>query len=252
MQDSLTSRDFRSFDGVTLKVHEMGEGQPLLLLHGLFSNAHTNWIKFGHAGRLAEAGFRVVMPDLRAHGQSEAPHDPAAYPADVIVRDAVALIDDLAASQYDLGGFSLGARTVAKLLTDGISPRRAILAGMGLEGLTGWAQRLDFFLTAIERRDQVKRGDPHWMAVQFMKSQQIDAVAADLLLRSFGDADINALETVQVPTLILCGAEDRDNGDPLALADKLSHDKYVEVPGTHMSSVTEPALGEAMIDFLKR
>ena len=40
----------------------------MILLHGLFSDAHMNWIKFGHAERIAREGFRVIMPDLRAHG----------------------------------------------------------------------------------------------------------------------------------------------------------------------------------------
>ena len=46
-----------------------------------------NWIKFGHAERIASEGFRVIMPDLRAHGESGKPHDPAKYPADILVRD---------------------------------------------------------------------------------------------------------------------------------------------------------------------
>ena len=60
----LQNWDFSSFDGVALKIHELGKGSPVILLHGLFSNAHTNWIKFGHAQALADAGFRVYMPLL--------------------------------------------------------------------------------------------------------------------------------------------------------------------------------------------
>ena len=68
------------FDGAALAVHEMGDehARPLMLVHGLFSNAETNWIKYGHAQMVADAGFRVIMPDLRAHGMSAAPHDPDA------------------------------------------------------------------------------------------------------------------------------------------------------------------------------
>ena len=117
--------DFSSFDGVSLKIHEIGQGRPLILLHGLFSNAQTNWIKFGHADALAEAGFRVIMPDLRAHGDSAAPHDPAAYPADILVKDTEALIAHLGFSDFDLGGFSLGARTTARMLATGTTPGKA-------------------------------------------------------------------------------------------------------------------------------
>ena len=64
--------------GTRLAIHRLGSGRPLLLLHGLFSSAQVNWIKYGTAAQLAEAGFEAIMPDLRAHGASEAPHDPAA------------------------------------------------------------------------------------------------------------------------------------------------------------------------------
>ena len=53
-------------DGVELAWHELGEGRPVVLLHGLFSDADTNWIRFGHAAEIAARGFRVIMPDLRA------------------------------------------------------------------------------------------------------------------------------------------------------------------------------------------
>ena len=242
--------DFSSFDGVKLKIHEMGEGHPVILLHGLFSNAHTNWIKFGQAQTLADAGFRVIMPDLRAHGESAAPHDPAAYPEDVLVKDVLALIAHLQLDDYDLGGFSLGARTTAKLLVTGAEPGKAILAGMGLEGLSGWARRQEFFQQAIRLRDTAKRGDPHWMAIQFMKSQKVDPVAASHLLRTFADLEPEALSAIEMPVLVLCGSEDRDNGDPEKLAALLAQGRHVVIPGTHMSSVTKTEMGQEMLSFL--
>ena len=244
------SWDFASFDGVKLRVYELGEGRPVILLHGLFSNAHTNWIKFGHAQKLASSGFHVVMPDLRAHGDSSAPHDPEAYPHDVLVRDTEALIAYLELDDYDLGGFSLGARTTAKLLVDGARPRKAILAGMGLEGLAGWERRQDFFLEAIATKDTAKRGDPHWLAIQFMKSQKIDTVAAAHLLHTFSDLEPDQLTTIETPVQVLCGTEDRDNGDPEKLASSLPHGTRTDIPGTHMSSVTKSELGEEMLNFL--
>lgn len=242
--------DFSSFDGVVLKIHEMGAGRPVILLHGLFSNAQTNWIKFGQAQALADAGFRVIMPDLRAHGDSAAPHDPAAYPEDVLVQDVLALIAHLQLSDYDLGGFSLGARTTARLLVTGAKPAKAILAGMGLEGLAGWERRQEFFQEAIRIKDTAKRGDPHFLAIQFMKSQKVDTVAASYLLRTFSDLEPEALAGIDTPTLVLCGSEDRDNGDPVKLAELLSGGQHVAIPGTHMSSVTKAEMSQEMVRFL--
>ncbi len=236
--------------GSRLAVHRLGAGRPVVLLHGLFSSAEVNWIKFGHAKALAEAGFEAIMPDLRAHGHSETPHDPAAYPHDVLVRDALALVSALELTDYDLGGFSLGARTAVRSVLAGLTPRRLVLGGMGLEGLEGWAQRSAFFVGAIDRFDAIKPGDPDFYARQFMKTMKIDRVAARLLLGSVEDTPAEALSGVSMPTLVVCGADDRDNGSAPALADALPDGHYAVVPGTHMSSVTRPELGTAIVRFL--
>ncbi|WP_354320977.1 alpha/beta fold hydrolase [Sphingobium phenoxybenzoativorans] len=236
--------------GAPLAVHQLGSGRPVILLHGLFSNAYVNWIKYGTAAAIAERGFRVIMPDFRVHGQSSASHDPDDYPADVLALDVEALISGLGLSDYDLGGFSLGARTTALLLSRGLAPRRAILAGMGLQGLSGWAKRRDFFLSVIADRDAIKHGDPRWLSAQFMKTMKVDGEAAALLLRTFGDIDPASLPGIATPILVVSGAEDRDNGSPQDLADILPNARFEEIPGTHMSSVTKPELGRVIGDFL--
>lgn len=252
MADPITISTTRipSFDGVQLAVHRLGHGRPVLLLHGLFSSAEMNWVRFGHAAKLAEAGFEAIMPDLRAHGDSAKPHDPAAYPSGVLARDAAALVEALGLSDYDLGGFSLGARTAARAVIGGLRPRRLVLAGMGLEGLAGWSRRSAFFIDAIDRFDTVKRGDRAFMAVSFMKTMKVDRVAARLLLHAVDDTQEEELARIAAPTMVLCGAQDNDNGSAPRLAAALPRARYVEIPGTHMTSVTEEAMGEALVTFL--
>ena len=209
-----------------------------------------NWIKWGHAATLAEAGFEVLMPDLRAHGASAAPHDPAAYPGDVLAHDLAALIAQLGLSDYDLAGFSLGARTSVRGVIGGLTPQRLVLGGMGLEGLAGWTGRQDFFIDAIDRFDTVKLGDPAYFAVQFMKSMAVDRVAARLLLGAMADTDPASLAAAVMPTLVVCGSEDRDNGSPEKLVAALPNAELAVIPGTHMSCVTKPDLGLAIRNFL--
>ena len=55
-----------------------------------------------------------------------------------------------------------------------------------------------------------------------------------------------------MPTLVVTGAEDDDNGSAAALAEALPDARFVEIPGNHMSAVTRPELGEAIADFLAR
>lgn len=239
-------------DGTGLAVHRLGEGRAVILLHGLFSSARMNWIRFGHAAHIAGAGFEAIMPDLRAHGESDAPHDPGCYPADILVDDLRRAIDVLGLRQFDLAGFSLGARTSARAVAAGLAPRRLVLAGMGLEGLTGWARRGGFFIDAIDRFDSIRQDDPAWQAVQFMKTMKIDRVAARLLLHSVEDMDPADLGRLTMPTLVLCGTDDRDNGSAEALAGALPDGRLESMPGTHMSSVTGPAMGEAIARFLSQ
>jgi pimeloyl-ACP methyl ester carboxylesterase len=243
-------RYWTASDGVELAYHEMGAGRPVLLLHGLFSDARMNWIKFGHADRIAAEGFRVIMPDLRAHGLSGRPHEPDCYPRGILARDLRELVAHLELAEFDLGGFSLGARTTVEGVGEGLRPRRAILGGAGLEGLRHWERRKHFFLEAIEQFDRVSRGDPHWLSIQFMKSQKIDRVSAGLLLQSFADTFMDWLAAFAMRTLVVCGSEDHDNGSGEELAAVLPDAVFKEVPGTHMSSVTKPEFGEVIAEFL--
>lgn len=243
-------RRFAAPDGVELAWHEVGEGRPVVLLHGLFSSAWMNWIKFGHAAAIAARGFRVIMPDLRAHGDSAKPREAAAYPPDVLASDARALIEHLGLADYDLGGYSLGGRTTMRLLVRGLRPRRAIVAGMGLEGLLDTGTRAAHFRRILDGIGSWPKGSPEWMVEAFLKTTGGDPVAMAALLGSFVDSTREEVAAVAAETLILQGDADEDNGSGQALADLLPNGRYVEVPGGHMSCVTKPELGLAIADFL--
>lgn len=244
------SEFFPGFDGAPLAFTRLGTGRPVLLLHGLFSSAEINWVRFGTAAQLADAGFACLMPDLRAHGASAAPHDAAGYPPDVLVRDLAALVAHLGLDAFDLVGFSLGARTAARAVIAGMRPRRLVLAGMGLEGLAGWAQRQHFFLDMLDRFGTIRPGDAAYMAQQFLKTTGADRTALRLLLGTMEDTASAALAAITMPTLVLCGDQDNDNGSADRLAEALPAAQRATVPGTHMSSVTRPELGRELVAFL--
>src|SRR3546814_17293113 len=110
------------------------------------------------------------MPDLRGHGMSAKPHDAASYPKDVLADDGLALLRHLglAEGEYDLGGYSLGARTTMRMLIRGARPRRAVLGGLGLQGLVDTGRRWAHFHQLMEQIDEHPRGAPHWNAVQIL------------------------------------------------------------------------------------
>jgi pimeloyl-ACP methyl ester carboxylesterase len=250
LASSPTRQRFTSFDGVELVWHELGEGRPVLLLHGLFSDADTNWIRFGHAAAIAARGFRVIMPDLRAHGHSAKPHDDASYPADVLAHDALALIAHLGLGDFDLGGYSLGGRTAVRMVIMGAKPRRLIVSGMGLRGLLSTGPRSEHFRKILTGLGTHVRGSPEWLAEAFLKTTGGDPAALLPLLGSFVDSTREEIRAIDVPTLVLSGKEDQDNGPSEDLADILPNGRFVEVPGNHMSAVTKAELGLAIADFL--
>jgi pimeloyl-ACP methyl ester carboxylesterase len=242
---------FAAQDGQQLVYREVGTGRPLVLIHGLFSNAWVNWIKYGHAGRLAEAGFRVIMPDLRGHGDSAAPHDPAAYPPDVLARDGEALLRHLNLSDYDLGGYSLGGRTAMRMLVAGAAPRRAIVAGMGLRGMLDTGLRADFFQEVLTNLGNHPRGSGAYMSEAFLRSTGGDPLAMLPLLNSFVDTTEAELNSIDLPVLVLCGVDDEDNGSAAELAGHLSSGRLSQIPGNHMTAVLQPQLSSEMAAFLQ-
>jgi pimeloyl-ACP methyl ester carboxylesterase len=243
--------DFPGRDGVRLAYQETGEGRPLILVHG-HQDRGSHWVDSGLAGRLAGRGYRVIMPDLRAHGDSAKPHDAAAYPPDVLTDDGLALVDHLGLTDYDLAGHSLGGRTVARMLIRGATPRRAVISGYGLEALmhaaehTGWYR--DFF--AACGTGTFAQGSDEQETEDWLRANDGDPKALLLALDSWVNTAPEELSTVTVPVLVLAGAEDRQNQTAQALADALPHGRHVEVPGDHFTAEKSPEFWEALAGFL--
>jgi len=165
--------------------------------------------------------------------------------------DGFALIEHLGLTDYDLGGYSLGGRTTLRLLIRGAAPQRAIVAGMGLEGMLHAAGRGAYFRRVLEAPGSFTRGSSEWMAEAFLKTVGGDPVALLNVLDTFIDTPREILQGIDIPTLVLVGGQDDDNGSGEALAAVLPRGRFAVVPGSHMSAVTRPELSSAMIEFLE-
>jgi len=121
---------------VTLRARDWGgDGQPLVLLHGLASNAR---IWDGVAPRLVGAGLRVVALDLRGHGASDQPG--SGYDFASVGRDLAAALDGLGLERPVLVGHSWGANVALQFAAD----RPGAVAGLvlvdgALSGVAEWA-----------------------------------------------------------------------------------------------------------------
>lgn len=241
---------FDSFDGQRIAFQRIGSGRPVILLHGFIANATLNWFEPGIAPALAVAGFEVIAPDLRGHGASAAPHEASAWPGDVLGRDQAALVKHLGLTDYDLVGYSLGARTAVRFMVSGARPRRCALGGMGDTGIMEAGARAAMFEDSIRNGENAKDPRAGKYIHARIKAIGLDPQALLGVLSSFVPTTAEDLAGLDVPTLIVCGQDDADNGSPEKLAIAMPNAKAVRVPGDHLTAVAEPALCKAIVDFL--
>ena len=204
---------FASFDGQSIAWRELGEGRPTLMIHGFLADGPSNWIAPGIAAAVAALGRRVILPDLRGHGASAAPGDPAAWRPDTLTMDQEALIAHLGLSNYDLVGYSLGARTAVRMMVRGARPGRAVLGAM--------------------------------MAARGLKPEAMLGVLA-----AFAATGVDDLRGIPTPVRVVSGDRDQDNGSAEALAALLPAGEVRIVSGDHLTAVADPGLAEAITDFL--
>ena len=243
---------FTGRDGVELACRETGSGRPLVLLHG-FMGAGSHMLDYGWGSALAEQGYRVIAPDLRGHGDSANPHDPAAYPPDVLADDGLALVGHLGLGDgdYNLGGYSLAGRIVVRMLVRGARPARAIVAGQGLAKVSGpqgggVTQRV---LTALVAGAAIEPGSPDARIAQWISESGADPLALLHVLHSLVPTPEDALRKITIPTLVAIGDKD-ERSDAGELAALLGDARFVRVPGDHGSAAGAPELTAAIAAFL--
>jgi pimeloyl-ACP methyl ester carboxylesterase len=205
----------------------------------------------GTAEKIAAHGYRVIMPGLRGHGDSAKPHDAAAYPPDVLADDGLALIEHLGVTDYDLGGYSLGGRTVVRILARGATPGRAIVAGQGLEAITHTVGRGTHFRHLLSNFGSFEPGSPEQAMEEWVKASGGDPVALVRVLDTFTDTPLADLARIRVPTLVLTGAEDGHNNSAEALAKALADGQHMVLTGGHGSAFRTPQFAAAIISFLE-
>jgi pimeloyl-ACP methyl ester carboxylesterase len=106
-------------DGVGIEYEVTGEGRPVVLLHG-FPDSGRVWRY--QVPALAEAGFRIVVPDLRGYGRSGKPEAVEAYSLRLLAADVIAILADLGITRAHVVGHDWGASLAWRLAV--LSPER--------------------------------------------------------------------------------------------------------------------------------
>jgi pimeloyl-ACP methyl ester carboxylesterase len=222
----------------------------VVLLHGYISAGVETWIRSGAADGLRAAGRRLIMLDMRGHGESARPHEPSAYPPDALTGDARALIAHLGLSDYDLAGYSLGARVAARLMALGARPGRAVLGGTGLEPIVHAAGRGESYRRLFAGLGTFAPGTPEGQMQEYMASIGADPIALSLVLDTFVDTPREALAAADVPTLVIAGEGDTARGSVEELAAVFPRGRLRRVPGDHLTALLGPRFRDEIAAFL--
>ena len=134
-----------------VKIHYIirGEGEPVILIHGLDSSAALNWTLPGITDELAR-DHKVVALDLPGHGQSDKPDAESAYGRQ-LVEDVVALMDELKLKKAHIVGYSLGGMIALKFVVD--HPDRVLSGTLGGMGWLRDGSRLQKFWELLPARE---------------------------------------------------------------------------------------------------
>src|SRR5215217_5346402 len=259
---------FARINNINLAYTDSGAGRPIVLIHGYPFN-RSLWIEQISA---LSSSYRVIAPDLRGFGDSDASQDPSTM--DRLAADVAALMDHLDITRAVIGGLSMGgyvalsfikqfpsrvralilADTRAQADTEEAKQTRAQQAEKALsEGMAGIADAMLPKLltpeTVSKHPDIVKR------VRDMMLKTKPEGAAAALLGMAERDDQTLFISQISSPTLILVGAEDAIT--PVADSEKMHHaiagSRLVVLENAgHVSNLERTEkFNEALLDFLR-
>jgi len=225
-------------NGIEIDYHDTGRGRPILLTHGHLSGRRA-WD--GQHRALADR-YRVISWDLRGHGQTDTPDDPAQYSLELTVADVRALLGHLGIERAVIGGLSLGGYvSLAFSLAHPEMMEALVICDSGpgyrnAQARQQWNERA--FARAAELEAQGRRSLAH--ATRGILAQQ-------------GSTVIDGLPSIAVPTLVIVGDQDTPFLAPCEyIAKKIPGARLETIAGAgHSSNLDQPdRFNRVLLEFL--
>jgi pimeloyl-ACP methyl ester carboxylesterase len=222
--------EFFDVGGVKIRYVVEGQGEPVLLIHGLHASAALNWYMPGIAGALSKSR-RVIAFDLPGHGGSEKAGKEDAY-GKQMVADAIALLDHLKVEKAHVVGYSLGGMVALKLIAE--HPERV---QSGVLGGMGWLR-------------EGSRLQKFWEQIPTREGSRTPSVC----LQSIGKLAVSEadLKSIKAPMLVLVGDLDPVRRMYVAPLKSVRSDwQVVEIPEAgHVSCIMQPAFKSELLQWL--
>ena len=244
-------------DGVSLYYEVHGDHGPVILLTHGYSSTAQMWS--GQVEVIAK-DHRLVTWDMRGHGQSDSPDNPALYSEAHTVADMAALLDEVGTQRAIIGGLSLGgymSLAFNRVHPDRVDALLIIDTGPGYkndEARAGWNK------TSLRTADRyeteglglLSTGSAERRTAKHTSATGL-ALAARGMLTQRDAGVITSLPNVKVPSIVIVGSEDTPF---LAASDymaaKIPGAKKVIIEGAgHAANIDKPeAFNAALTGFL--
>jgi pimeloyl-ACP methyl ester carboxylesterase len=199
-EDNFPEERYFDSNGVRIRYIDVGEGVPIILLHGAWSSLE-GWNK-GDTLQVLSEKFRVIAMDLRGHGKSGKPHGKEHYGIEMGL-DALRLLDHLNIPKAHFAGYSRGARIVGQLMVH--HPDRFFTATLGgREPMLEWdpAREPSMEKLMARYRDRPPSPDPN------APQQDLVAMASAQLGRESWLVTEDQLRSIGIPVLGIVGSKD--------------------------------------------
>ncbi len=222
--------------GVRITYRLYGGGEPLVLIHG-WSCEGRYWDEFGYTSKLS-AEYKVIVPDLRGHGDSESPEN-GDFTDRAFASDVIAVLDDLAIDSAHVFGYSLGGWVVFELAANYSSRIRSIIVGGAhpydedLSPMRGFTPT--DLLSLWEEVDAPLSAD---------SKKRIAGLDQSVLIAMVPDrvGKAERLVGLQMPCLTICGTNDWRFEDMKRFAEGNDRCLFVPIEGTdHLQTWLQPA-----------
>ena len=222
--------------GVRITYRLYGGGEPLVLIHG-WSCEGRYWDEFGYTSKLS-AEYKVIVPDLRGHGDSETPENED-FTDRAFASDVIAVLDDLAIDSAHVFGYSLGGWVVFELAANCSSRVQSIVIGGAhpydedLSPMRGFTST--DLLNSWEEVDAPLSAD---------SKKRIAGLDQRVLIAMVPDRVDKAerLVDLQMPCLTICGTNDWRFEDMKRFAEGNDPCLFVPIEGTdHLQTWLQPA-----------
>jgi len=243
-------------DGVKIYYEVHGDGPPLILTHG-YSSTSAMWQ--GQVAALSER-HKLVLWDMRGHGQSDYPEDPKAYSEALTVGDIAALLDTVGAKGAVVGGLSLGgymSLAFYRAHPERVSALLIIDTGPGFkkdDAREVWNRRALDTADRLEREglQVLKSASRERSSVSHRDAKGLARAARGMLTQRDARV-IELLPEIKVPSLVVVGADDTPF---LAASDYMAAKiprarKVVIAAAGHAVNIDQPqAFIDAVLAFL--